>query len=579
LLCITLITEMKTIGDGGIPAMIDVTTYGANPDSGQDATAPFQRAIEAAKELGRPVTIVVPKGKYDFFSTHANRRRCYFSNATEDGSDAVRTIALDLRGLKNLTIEGAGARLVMRGNMTMLVAQGCQDLSLRGLEFDFARPTVSEITAVQKGQGFWIGRVHRDSAFRLAGKRIEWYGEDWSNFHDLVQHFDPENQTTWRGGDPTAGATQLAELGDRQIRFDVPPEALGNVVVGRTYQFRNVKRDETGMWFDRSRNVSLENVSVRAMAGFGILFQFTENVNLRHVVVAPDPATARTCASAADILHFSSCRGRVRVRDCVLSAAHDDAINVHGTHLRVTEKMGERQIRVRFMHGQTWGYAAFQAGDEVEFVRKDTLLPYSNAKVMGLEMTENPREQILTLDRPIPEGLALNSDALENTTWTPSVEVSGCDISRVPTRGILVTTRRPVRIVDNRFSRIPMPSILVEDDARGWYESGSVHDLLIEGNSFEECSGPVVEVNPQNSVYSDGVHRNVRVMHNGFLRCGLPLVSTRALNGLWFRGNRVHYGSATAPNAADFVKASQTTGIRIERNALIPAANNRAKSH
>jgi len=219
------------------------------------------------------------------------------------------------------------------------------------------------------------------------------------------------------------------------------------------------------------------------------------------------------------------------------------------------------------MHDQTWGFAAFAPEDEIEFVRKDTLLPYASAKVKALEMGADPREQILTLDRPLPSGLVLDSDAVENVTWTPSVEVSECEISRVPTRGILVTTRRPVRITGNRFNRIPMPSVLVEDDARGWYESGSVRDLLVSGNTFFECSGPVIEVNPQNAKYAGAVHHNIRVEANEFVHCGFPFVNARAVGGLRVLRNRF---LASNPAPADLARTSQCPDARIEGNVTVP---------
>lgn len=47
---------------------------------------------------------------------------------------------------------------------------------------------------------------------------------------------------------------------------------------------------------------------------------------------------------------------------CLFSGAHDDAINLHGTHLRVTETFPERrEIKVRFIHHQTVGFPAFLA--------------------------------------------------------------------------------------------------------------------------------------------------------------------------------------------------------------------------
>ncbi|CAN5369236.1 right-handed parallel beta-helix repeat-containing protein [soil metagenome] len=548
---------------------LDVTSFGVRPDSGADATSAFQQAFAAVRLQSGPVKLHIPRGRYDFFPAHATKRAAYYSNATEAGSDAVRTIALNLNGIKNLEIVGDNASLVMRGKMTMLAAESCENLNIRGLTFDIQRPTVSEIEAVQKGDGFWVGRVTRDSLFQIDGHRVRWVGEGWSAFHNLVQHFDPATGTTWRGSDPTAKATAVESLGDRRIRFVVPPETLKEVAVGRIYQVRNTTRDESGFWFNRCRQVSIQDVKVVAMAGFGMLFQFTDGITLNHLEIEPDPKSDRTCASAADILHFSGCRGQIKVLNSKLSAAHDDAINVHGTQLRIVAKMGDRQVRLRFMHDQTWGFDAYQAKDEVDFVHRDTLLTYASAVVTKVERASDSREQIVTLDRPLPNDLKLDSDTLENTTWTPSVEVSGCEFSRIPTRGILVTTRRPVRIHDNSFLRIPMASVLIADDASSWFESGAVRDVKIERNRFVECSGPEIEVSPENSLMAGAVHRNILVQDNDFLRCGLPMVSARAVDGLGVIGNRFYASELRKLSADEWLRQSDSTRVRVKGNVIV----------
>jgi hypothetical protein len=55
---------------------LNVTTHGAVPDSGQDATVPFRQAIAAAKAINGPVTLVVPPGRYDFDRASATVREC-----------------------------------------------------------------------------------------------------------------------------------------------------------------------------------------------------------------------------------------------------------------------------------------------------------------------------------------------------------------------------------------------------------------------------------------------------------------------------------------------------------------------
>ena len=194
----------------------------------------------------------------------------------------------------------------MRGKVTILVAERCENLTLSGLEFDFDRPTFSEITAVEKQASYWIGEVHQDSDYRITGgNRVQWFGEDWEDYHNMVQHFDHATGKVWRGGDPTAGASAVTDLGNRRLRFD--GGSFGNVAVGRT------------------------------------------------------------------------------------------------------------------------------------------LLTYETATVTAVTMSSDPKEQTITLDKEVTVA-ALNSDAVENVTWTPAVELINCDIRSIPTRGILLSTRRPILI-------------------------------------------------------------------------------------------------------------------------------------
>lgn len=548
-------------------SLVNVTNFGAVADSGQDATPAFKQAIAAAASAPKPVTLMVPPGRYDFFSTHATKRNCYYSNATETGG-AMRTIAMDVADINDLTISAEGATLMMRGKMTMLVVERCERFTLRGATFDFARPTVSEITCVEKGAGYWIGSVHPDSTYQIQGATIHWIGEDWNITHNMVQPYDPVTHTTWRGGDPTSGASSIQDLGNRRLQFNVGSGSLGNAVVGRTYQFRNTLRDETGIWFSRCKDVALEDVTVRFMHGFGILAQFTENLNFAHLTVAPDPTNGRTCAAAADILHFSNCKGLISVHDSTLTAAQDDGVNIHGTHLQIVGTPAANQIKVSFKHPQSWGFQAYQPGDQIEFIRKNTLLSYATRTVTAVDFTPGSYDQTLTLDPANPTGITLNSDVVENITWTPSAEFVNCDVALVPTRGFLLTTRRGVRVEGCRFFRTPMAAILCEEDGSSWYESGPMRGLTLRRNSFFECAEPVVQISPNISTYGGAVHSNVMIQENDFTLKGNGAVHADATDGFTISGNRFRMRNQTTPAQSSLVSTSNSSNVQITANTV-----------
>eukprot|EP01043_Picozoa_sp_COSAG02_P107766 COSAG02_NODE_43789_length_371_cov_1.621324_1_plen_100_part_10 len=77
----------------------------------------------------------------------------------------------------------------------------------------------------------------------------------------------------------------------------------------------------------------------------------------------------------------------------------------------------------------------------------------------------------------------MKMDVVENLAWTPDVHVSGVYFSRIPTRGLLVTTRGHVRISNNTIHTPLRPALHIADDAESWYESGPTRDIIFDGNT------------------------------------------------------------------------------------------------
>ena len=93
----------------------------------------------------------------------------------------------------------------------------------------------------------------------------------------------------------------------------------------------------------------------------------------------------------------------------------------------------------------------------------------------------------VTLDTNMPSSVSANAAALENVTYTPSVEIENNVFREMPVRGILVTTRKPVVIRNNEFDNVAGAAVYISDDVNSWYESGHDEDVLIEGNVFRRC--------------------------------------------------------------------------------------------
>ncbi|KQX68951.1 MULTISPECIES: right-handed parallel beta-helix repeat-containing protein [unclassified Paenibacillus] len=543
---------MPTIDPDAVsaPTVIRVTDYGAIPDSGQDAVMAVKTAIGAAKAMDGPVVLEFPKGRYDFFPEHAAKLKYFISNTTteDENPDVTKIIGLFFKGIRHLIVDGLGSLFIFHGKMTMIALDQCENVTLRNFRTDFERPTMSEITVEAVGSHYLDVRTHSDSWYVIEEGKVSWIGEGWKYSDGPAQEYDPLTNTTWRVANPVSMANKIEQLSPLQLRlhFDHTPVTK----VGRVFQMRDGIRDQVGVFINQSLNITGTQLHIHYMHGLGIVGQFSENLTFDGLKLAPRPETGRTCAAFADFVHMSSVKGKVTIINSHFEGAHDDAINVHGTHLQIIEQPSPNQIVVRYMHGQTYGFDGFFPGDSIDFVHGHSLTVYANNTVKNSEMI-SLRELLLTLEQPIPEGIEAG-DVVENISWTAEVEIRNNRFFRIPTRGILVTTRKKVVIADNHMKGIQMSGVLIADDAESWYESGIVNDVLIRNNNFIECGVPVINITPENKemLVENPVHRHIRIEENEFYNQSLPLLYGKSTQGLHFLNNQV-FGSYVGSNVAN----------------------------
>jgi hypothetical protein len=461
-----------------------------------------------------------------------------------------------------LRLQGAGVEgekktlLLMGGRMIEAANLQSEDVAYKNLVFDLKRPTVSEFRVVDSAPGHSDIRIAEGSTVELKNGKLAWTG-DLGSGGVMAQQAVPADGRCWRIGgnwNPFDLAQTTEDLGGGTYRLNFKDNY--RLQTGDQFQFRHIVRDSVGIHNARSKDIVFEDCDVYALTNMGFVSQFTENITYRRVRVAPPKGTLRTCPAWGDIFQFSNCKGQILVEDCVESGMQDDAINCHGTHLRIVGKPAENQLKVRYMQPQTYGFAPYIKGDEVAVVDHLKLreLPGNpRRKVVECVQSDNEgKEWIITLDGPAP---AFSQDnVVDNVTWHPNLTVRRCRVDTDPVRGYLITTRGKVIVEDNTFHRCKMPGILIEDDARGWFESTCVRDMTLRGNKFVACG---VEFNPQ-TVSNDPkepVHENIHIESNVFDGAG---ISVRGVKGLVIRGNKTPAGAKIGAQIAPSCSEVQT---------------------
>ena len=144
----------------------------------------------------------------------------------------------------------------------------------------------------------------------------------------------------------------------------------------------------------------------------------------------------------------------------------------------------------------------------------------------------------------MPEEVEADTYVVENITFTPEVEVRNCEFRELPTRGVLVTTRKPVIIENNAFYKLGMAPVYISCDANNWYESGRVEDVVIRNNRFYNCQGNgVIFIEPiiTESAEERTVHKNIRIEKNSFYLNQNHAVDASSVDGLQIIDNEIHY--------------------------------------
>ncbi len=489
----------------------------------------------------KPVTIQFLPGIHTIGIRNVTRVPMFVSNSMD--SDAPKPVGILIDGFKHLRLQGGGVdgdgktTILYDGRMVQICNDHAEDITFTGLVFDLKRPTVSEFRVLETGPAHAVIQVAEGSDYAVENARFRWRG-DWGpgafcqtlNLKEGRCH----RSRTPRGWDAQGQLDASArDLGGRKVRLDYP-DGESELKPGHQYHFRNTQRDSVGVHNARCKDIVFRDCDFHALTGMGFVSQFTENITYQRVNVAPPRDTIRTCPAWADIFQFSNCRGEILVDSCRLSGMQDDAINCHGTYLRIIGKIGDNRLLLRFMHPQTYGFAAFVPGDEVAVICHSKLREYADnprRKVTAIER-KSDKDWILTLDGTAPH--FGDKDVIDNMTWHPDITVRNNHFSVDPVRGFLLTTPGKAIVENNIFYRCAVAAISMSADSAKWFESAPVRDVLIRGNTFIECDvcvDPAIQsFNPE-----EPVHENIRITDNDFDHAG---VNAQGARNLTITGNR-----------------------------------------
>lgn len=548
----------------------EISAFGLKANSSKNAFPVLQKAlakIKAEYKEGEKVILRFPEGRYEFHEKGAAVREYYISNHDQTNP---KKVGIALEDMKNLTLDGQGSEFVFHGRMLPVSLLRSENCLLKNFSIDFENPHIAQVKIVendpQDGIVFepapWVDyRIAKDSIF-------EAYGEGWTMRHSWGIAFDGDTKhlvyNTSDIGCPTKGASEVAPR-----RIHAPGWKDARLVPGTVVAMRGWGRPTPGIFLSHDVNTTIENVKVHYAEGMGLLAQLCENITLEKFgVCLKGDADPRYFTTQADATHFSGCKGKIVSCNGLYEGMMDDAINVHGTYLKVVKRVDDRTLVGRYMHGQSWGFEWGCPGDEVQFIRSNTMeLVGKQNKIISIrpydkEQTEGAREFLITFQEPVDQVINEQSGfGIENLTWTPEVLFSGNVIRNNRARGSLFSTPRKTIVENNLFDHTSGAAILLCGDCNGWFETGACRHVIIRKNRFVNAltnlfqfTNAVISIYPeipdlkgQQQYFHGGPEGGIVIEDNEFETFDAPILYAKSVDGLVFRNNTIKLNTEYKP--------------------------------
>lgn len=512
--------------------------------SGNDISEKLAEMISHSATIIGEKTILFKEGTYYLNSKMCQKKLMYITNTVGDNefkeneTPHLNTVAFYFDGISDLTFDGGNSVFIIDGKATNIAMENCKNITLKNLEIRHSHPDMQELKVVQKTMFGVVFEIDRDTLYEFTNGKLYFYGNDYrisadyyaknANWIGLIKENTPN--TVERVRHPLFSALKIKSLGNRKIRVTYPNTS--RFKIGDRFYIYDVRRQFAGIFINKSENVLLENVKQRFNYSLALVVQDSENITAEKLDFSPEKDSARMLASGADFVQLCMCRGKISIQNSNFCGAGDDCLNVHGIHFKITEKR-DNDVTVCFMHPQTHGFNPLREGDTVAFINPETLLENGRTTIVKSVLL-NEYEIRLTLESAEK---AVVGEAIEDISACPKLDFLNNTVSRIITRGLLITTRESVNIEDNHFISTSMSGILLSDDAQNWYESGMCCDVTVKNNIFDYCGQTPILIKPENRKYEGAVHRNIKIIGNTFKKYDGVCIKAESTDNIFTEGN------------------------------------------
>lgn len=520
-------------------------------------TDPVLAISEALRDCGDGDVLHLGGGKIVLGRTYAHPTNYYLPRYF----DLTKYYAIYLDRKRNLIIDGDGAELILKGDLSGIGLDGCENITLRNFNMDYQMPCWWQGIITESCDRYFEVKYDPEKypcEYDPTKKVLRFGRGDGEPPQEaaslLVNEFDPERCCLTRSSpridyflctdqpDPVYASmsviTDVMQTASDRMRFTFRDKhklhTVGSIFTATIHDRRN-----NNIHLNRCRNITLEHINMYASASFGVISLLTDGLSIADVNSVLKPGTDRMLAVIADMFHCVNNRGQISIENCTMNNQKDDAVNVHSLLCEAVQILDAHTVIVGFPYLAKRALDLFSAGEKLHTLNPDTFLRGDELTVVRSELLGQYHLRI-EFEETVTQDLC--GLFLESTDAMPEIRIAGCQLGNNRGRGILVSSSRKTVIENNRIYSSGN-GISIGGCSRAYMEGGAVRDVTIRGNHFDDCaySGgcygisilPYEIIKTRTTPY----HRNIRIEGNRFTLAHPRMIRAGLTAGLVIDGN------------------------------------------
>lgn len=463
--------------------------------------------------------------------------------------------AFVLRGLRNVTIDLSGAKLLLHGRIMPFAIFDCENITFRNFSIDYDRPFYTEGVILQSEPGSLVIRIPEFFRYRIEGHDFVAVGETWE--HRLVTGdmlfgcIDPANGR--RAGDIFLGLIgdtvtprpnpplpihhiYADALPDRCVRLRNVPESF-RPQIGHILVMTHEDRRKTAFLLERDTDTTIEHVRLLHVGAMGITANLCHNITVNdYSMYLNEKCPERHITLNADGFHTFHCTGLMKIENCRFENLLDDAVNIHGNYLVCTENPDPKTIVAENRSAGILAMEYLVPGDEIYIYKENT----QEIRAIGVVDTAaflpgQSTVMYITLRDALAKTIE-PGDILENRRM-PEIEIRGCRINCAG--GFRISSGKRV-VIENCHFETSAFSILFSGDMNYWFENTGVRDVTIRNCIFDHCGCPVqTSCGFQTTEAAPFYHENIRFLHNTVISPDYAALVLDNVNYVEVAGNKI----------------------------------------